>query len=277
MSINKEILREYKEMNLNSFSDGQINIAFPDEDDLRQVQITLLPNAGFYKDGKFEFQLVLPEDYPNSVPTANCNTIMFHPNISYDGSICLNIFSDEFDTCLRLADYAHALLWLLYQPNLDSLLNSDCPQDLDEFAAKVRQSIEGGQVAGQHFDSVLVTPASSVVEEPVVHDTVQVAEADTVQVAEAVATPAIEQAVVIPAIEQAVATPAIEQPVVTPAAEAVATPAIEQAVVTPAIEQPVVTPAIEAVATPAIEQAVATPPLAPVPLRRSSSAIVSLH
>jgi hypothetical protein len=39
---------------------------------------------------------------------------------------------------VRLVDYAHALLWLLYQPNLDSRLNGDCPQTKDEFRRLVR-------------------------------------------------------------------------------------------------------------------------------------------
>jgi hypothetical protein len=39
---------------------------------------------------------------------------------------------------MRLVDYAHALLWLLYQPNLDSRLNSQCPHDRSTFEQQVR-------------------------------------------------------------------------------------------------------------------------------------------
>jgi hypothetical protein len=41
---------------------------------------------------------------------------------------------------VRLVDYAHSLLWLLYQPNLDSRLNGDCPNGTSEFARLVRTS-----------------------------------------------------------------------------------------------------------------------------------------
>jgi hypothetical protein len=46
--------------------------------------------------------------------------------------------ADEWNRDVRLVDYAHALLWLLYQPNLDSRLNGDCPQTKDEFRRLVR-------------------------------------------------------------------------------------------------------------------------------------------
>jgi hypothetical protein len=41
---------------------------------------------------------------------------------------------------MRLVDYAHALLWLLYQPNLDSRLNSECPHNGHEFERLVRSA-----------------------------------------------------------------------------------------------------------------------------------------
>jgi hypothetical protein len=46
--------------------------------------------------------------------------------------------ADEWNRDVRLVDYAHALLWLLYQPNLDSRLNGDCPQTKAEFSRLVR-------------------------------------------------------------------------------------------------------------------------------------------
>ena len=49
---------------------------------------------------------------------------------------CFNILGgNEWDSSLRLADYVHALLWLLYQPNLDSRLNGSCPQNTEEYVS----------------------------------------------------------------------------------------------------------------------------------------------
>jgi len=146
-------------MSLQSFSDGQIDVVFPDENNLAIVHVTLKPNDGLYQDGKFDFVVTLPEDYPNRAPTVYCKTKIFHPNISYSGSICFNILGTDWDSSLRLVDYVHALLWLLYQPNLDSRLNTSCPQDTRRFAALVRRSIMGGTVEGENFPCALANPA----------------------------------------------------------------------------------------------------------------------
>jgi len=164
--LNKTILKEHKAMSLQSFSDGQIEVVFPNEEDLTEVTVTLKPNSGLYKDGKFVFAVKLPEDYPSSAPSVSCQTKMFHPNIDYNGYICFNILGgDEWDSSLRLADYVHGLLWLLYQPNLDSRLNGSCPQNTEEFAALVRTSIEGGTVFGEDFPCALANPVEVVTQE----------------------------------------------------------------------------------------------------------------
>ncbi len=114
-NLNKVLLKEFQELNFKSFSENQIQITFPNEQDLTEVTVILLPSGGPYAGGRFEFELKLPADYPNSTPKVRCSTKIFHPNVSYSGDVCFNLFSDEWDSCLRLVDYAHALLWLLYQ------------------------------------------------------------------------------------------------------------------------------------------------------------------
>ncbi|KAL6069888.1 ubiquitin-conjugating enzyme E2 N [Balamuthia mandrillaris] len=164
-SVMKEVLKEYKELNLKSFSDGQILVTFPDMNNLLSVHITLFPKDGYYRGGKFDFALDLPISYPHAAAKVRSLTKMFHPNIDYSGSICFNILSSEWENCLRIADYAHALLWLLYQPNLNSRLNGDVPGDEQEFAAMARVSVEGGSVAGQFFPGCLVDESKRLEEE----------------------------------------------------------------------------------------------------------------
>jgi len=165
--INKVVLKEFQETNYKAFSEGQISIHFLDEQDLTRVTVTLTPNEGLYSGGKFLFEITLPSDYPMSIAKVKCQTLIFHPNINYEGAICFNILSggeaslrlgwwsgwvhcavlnpsplltftaDEWTPDVRLVDYAHALLWLLYQPNLDSRLNSDCPPNHLVFASMV--------------------------------------------------------------------------------------------------------------------------------------------
>jgi hypothetical protein len=121
-----------------------------------------------------------------SVPVIRCKTPVLHPNIE-GNEICLNILdgsallyspvlltevvvvranerlassscTDEWNECLRLVDYAHALLWLLYNPNLDSRLNCDCPETQHEFEELARRALCGGTVGGRTYESLLIVP-----------------------------------------------------------------------------------------------------------------------
>jgi hypothetical protein len=56
---------------------------------------------------------------------------------------------------VRLVDYAHALLWLLYQPNLGSRLNGAVPNDETEFAQLVTKSLQGQLVGGVRFEQMI--------------------------------------------------------------------------------------------------------------------------
>jgi len=103
-----------------------------------------------YQDGEYEIEMKLPKEYPRSKPTFACKSVIFHPNVDYCGKICFSLL-DESDSNLRIADYAHGMLWLLYYPNLWSRLNMDCPREEKPFAQMVRTSIAGGVVAGRSY------------------------------------------------------------------------------------------------------------------------------
>jgi ubiquitin-conjugating enzyme E2 M len=154
-TLNKVVLKEFKETNFKSFSDGQLTIRFPNEADLTQAEVVVTPTGGHYEGGTFVFEVKLPQNYPHSVATVTCKTKIFHPNVNYSGYICFNILTDEWNPNVRLVDYAHSLLWLLYQPNLDSRLNGDCPTNTVEFHRLVRLSLQGKPVAGTTFPQMI--------------------------------------------------------------------------------------------------------------------------
>jgi ubiquitin-protein ligase len=91
--LNRTVLKEFQESNLKSFSDGQININFPDENDLTKVDVVLTPTGGFYNGGTFLFAVNLPTNYPDAVASISCRTKIFHPNIDFTGHICFNLLS----------------------------------------------------------------------------------------------------------------------------------------------------------------------------------------
>mmetsp|Transcript_22937 Transcript_22937/g.35700 ORF Transcript_22937/g.35700 Transcript_22937/m.35700 type:complete len:234 (+) Transcript_22937:2603-3304(+) len=179
---------ELREANKHNFSDGQVTVEFDEqgeEENMFVVKVGLFPNDGIYQDGEFYVEMTLTESYPIEKPTFKFLTPIFHPNVDdEDGDICFNLIEeeDEFDEEddyideddddyeqqiadkkareeiaaakgeIRIADYAHGLLFLLYYPNLFDPLNCTVPTDEKEFKELVRQSIEGGEVLGKTYE-----------------------------------------------------------------------------------------------------------------------------
>jgi len=143
----RQIMKELKELNSVNFDEEQIRVDMVG-DNPHTLIVTLSPNDGLYKDGEYEIELQLPSDYPHSKPTFHFRSQIYHPNVDYKGKICFSLLDEN---TLRIADYVHGLLWLLYYPNLWSRLNMDCPRGEKEYAANVRKSIVGGIVAGKTY------------------------------------------------------------------------------------------------------------------------------
>ena len=76
------------------------DMEFPDPDDIMNFTVTLKPDEGFWKGGKFTFKFEIPADYPHSPPKTLCVTKLFHPNIDVEGKVCLNILRDEWKPVL---------------------------------------------------------------------------------------------------------------------------------------------------------------------------------
>jgi ubiquitin-protein ligase len=88
----KLILKEFQDTNYKSFSDGQITITFPHDDDLTHVKVVLTPTGGLYAGATVAFTLRLPASYPNEIATVQCVSKILHPNISKTGAVCFNVF-----------------------------------------------------------------------------------------------------------------------------------------------------------------------------------------
>jgi len=124
MASSDELLKEMMQLqkNLNSICDGQAELEINDTDHTI-FKVILRPKGGYYQGGKFTFQLNVPYDYPSSPPDISCLTkYTHHPNISETG-VCVSITGCDFDTGLRLEHYVNGLLFLLYNPNFDDMLN----------------------------------------------------------------------------------------------------------------------------------------------------------
>jgi ubiquitin-conjugating enzyme E2 D/E len=59
----------------------------------------------------------MPIDYPFKPPKMKFLTKMYHPNITSDGTICIDILKDQWSSALRLNTVILSLSSLLANPN----------------------------------------------------------------------------------------------------------------------------------------------------------------
>ena len=71
------------------------SIHFEDVDDLRELTLTVQPDEGYWKGGKFTFHIRIPVEYNVKPPVVHCRTKLWHPNITEDGKICLSILREH--------------------------------------------------------------------------------------------------------------------------------------------------------------------------------------
>lgn len=108
------LVKEVQEMEQNLPSTCKVH--FNDPNVLCEFTLTITPEEGFWKDGKFKFHISVPEEYNMTVsrlargdvsntntnlnrfrlsqlqpPKVKCSTMLWHPNISVNGDICLSL------------------------------------------------------------------------------------------------------------------------------------------------------------------------------------------
>jgi len=75
------------------------------------------PPDSVYDGGCFEFDILLPKDYPFHPPGVRCLTRVFHPNINAQGGICLDILKHAWSPALSIVKVLLSISSLLTDPN----------------------------------------------------------------------------------------------------------------------------------------------------------------
>jgi len=89
------------------------------EDDMYSEHFVFLkgPSDTPFEKGTFKISIIMPIDYPYKPPRMSFITNVYHPNISSDGSICIDILKDQWSSALRLNTVILSLSDLLANPN----------------------------------------------------------------------------------------------------------------------------------------------------------------
>jgi ubiquitin-conjugating enzyme E2 M len=154
---------------------------FPDPDDTLNFTLTIEPDEGMYKGGRFHFTFAIPQSFPHEAPKVKCTQKIYHPNIDLDGNVCLNILREDWKPVLNLqaviiglqvreqppsatkleVTLTSHLQFLFLEPNASDPLNKEAAEDLrsnrEGFKRNVRSAMGGGSVKHQTFERVLKT------------------------------------------------------------------------------------------------------------------------
>ena len=123
-SFNKRIELEAKKMKSNppdNCSGGPIG------SNIMHWKATIIgPNESPYEGGIYELDIKFPNNYPFKAPSIKFITKIYHPNISRDGEICLDILkAPAWSPALRIPKVLMSICSLLTDPNPDDPLTPD--------------------------------------------------------------------------------------------------------------------------------------------------------
>ncbi|OBT69258.1 ubiquitin-conjugating enzyme E2 M [Pseudogymnoascus sp. 23342-1-I1] len=132
---------------------------FPDPNDILNFTLTIDPDEGMYKGGRFHFSFAINQNFPHDPPKVKCTQKIYHPNIDLEGNVCLNILREDWKPVLNLNAVIVGLQFLFLEPNASDPLNKDAAEDLrsnrEGFKRNVRTAMGGGPVRGIPFERVL--------------------------------------------------------------------------------------------------------------------------
>eukprot|EP00768_Dysnectes_brevis_P006836 gnl/Dysnectes_brevis/554_a612_8429.p1 GENE.gnl/Dysnectes_brevis/554_a612_8429~~gnl/Dysnectes_brevis/554_a612_8429.p1 ORF type:complete len:148 (-),score=49.65 gnl/Dysnectes_brevis/554_a612_8429:37-480(-) len=115
----------------------------PVGDDLYQWQATIMgPSESPYDGGIFFLTIFFPPDYPFRAPRIKFATKIFHPNISEDGQICLDILKGEWSPVLTIAKVLLSISSLLDDPNPEDPLNGKAARLLKTDPERYRSTVK---------------------------------------------------------------------------------------------------------------------------------------
>lgn len=126
---------------------GEIGAILYDKDDYTVWNAFIKgPKDSPYEGGKFYMKITFPSNYPFRPPSVRFETRCYHPNLSPDGSICLDILKGNWSPALSAEKLLLSIQNLLTDPNagdpLDSSAGNLYLKDRPAFDKKVRSMVQ---------------------------------------------------------------------------------------------------------------------------------------
>jgi len=126
----KLILKECKEIRSEIDSDIIDNHRFIDimtnENDVFKFNVVFLgPKDSPYEETINNISINVQKEYPNKAPTIKFVNKIYHPNVSTDGMICLDVLKENWKPIYTFRTIIMSIISLLSDPNPESPLNGE--------------------------------------------------------------------------------------------------------------------------------------------------------
>ncbi|XP_068655328.1 ubiquitin-conjugating enzyme E2 1-like [Aristolochia californica] len=114
------------------------------EDNLFVWSATVIgPDETPWEGGVFALRLTFGDNYPEKPPRVCFTSEVFHPNVYFDGRICLDIIQDAWSPCHNVSTILTSVQSLLTDPNPASPANPDAADlyqhDIQAYNRRVRK------------------------------------------------------------------------------------------------------------------------------------------
>ena len=123
-----------------------VEVTFPNPDKHTEFEVAFPVYQGIYHGGKFVFKFAIPEDWPIRRPRVTCQTKVWHPDISEEGLVSLDILRDCYSPTVNISQIIVGIQFLFAEPNFNSPLNviaaDQYLKNPTAFQAKVQEYIK---------------------------------------------------------------------------------------------------------------------------------------
>ncbi|MCQ2820783.1 MAG: ubiquitin-conjugating enzyme E2 [archaeon] len=146
----KEVREINKEIPQAKYSPGD------NPSNIMQFYVTYTPEKdSIWFGGQYKFSFTVDEKFPFNPPKVMCLTKIYHPNIDFQGNVCLNILKDDWRPTLTIATCIAGVYYLFTDPNPNDPLNHEAANvmrdNINQFKENVKRSLRGGYCFGQEF------------------------------------------------------------------------------------------------------------------------------
>lgn len=118
MATVKRITKEYNDIVSDPPCNCSAGVCENDPDNIFEWDATIMgPDSSPYVGGLFKLKINFPVNYPFQPPKVQFVTKIYHPNISPNGIICLDILKEKWSPALTIAKVLLSISSLLTEPN----------------------------------------------------------------------------------------------------------------------------------------------------------------